>query len=224
MDPHGGPAFAAFAAGHGVHVLGIFLNEHLLASDVYERLAAKMDASPEVRHWEIGNELDVFTDIGVHRYLPIFLELQERVRKEYPQNILIPPAPAGAADGGERVREMLDGGLLALAERGELPVLSVHYYATGSAFLYALKKQIQRLPGSTEIWVTETGINHPDRHIEHVRTEYPRIRSQLRATRIYWYVFSECTGFALVSGLPEVCRLKEPVPSPLYRALTGGVL
>ncbi|HXV26922.1 MAG TPA: hypothetical protein VD862_02795 [Candidatus Paceibacterota bacterium] len=217
----GGSDFARWAIANGLEdVVGIFPNEFLRGSGAWDALRSEILANPGVDYWEIGNEIDVFTTMSVSEYMPIFLDLHRRAREEFPEKAVIAQAPIGGGDGAKYVEQMLDQGLLELARRGELPVLSLHFYSTGSTYIYTMKRQIQRLPGTTEIWVTETGIDDPGRHLEHVQTQYPRLRREWRATRIYWYVFAECTGFSLVSGLPGACPAT-PSYSPLYQALTG---
>jgi hypothetical protein len=214
--------FARWVTAQGGDVLAIFSNEHLRSPNVWDVLKEQMARNPDIRYWEIGNEIDVFTNITVAEYLPVFLDLHRRAGEEFPDRVVIPQAPCGGCQGAAHVREMMDGGLLSLAHQGRLPVVSVHYYSLHSTYLGDIKTQIERLPPSTQVWVTETGIPDVGRHVEHVRTEYPRIRSMVRATRIYWYVFAECSELSLVQGLASPCAVSPPQPSPLYMLLTGG--
>ncbi len=59
-------------------------------------------------------------------------------------------------------------------------------------------------------WSTQTG---------YVAEMYPRLRSALRAERIYWYVFSESSNYALVRGLADGTPVEY---SPLMNLLIGA--
>ncbi len=222
------PSVVAWAQGHGVQdVLGIFGNEHLRSPNVVDHFDAVVAANPAITHWEIGNEVELFIQMDVAEYMPVFMALYEHAKVKHPELVLIPHAPVGGGSSVDIIDGMMDQGILKLANDPDinrrLQVVSIHIYSFESAFIYKVKRQLQRLPATTEVWITETGLNAADwsAHPEFVATWYPRLRDLLRASRIYWYVFSECTNFSMVKGLSPTCP--EPIAySPLFTELTGS--
>jgi hypothetical protein len=71
--------------------------------------------------------------------------------------------------------------------------------------------------------VTETGIKDQSRHIGYVNEIYPNITNVLRAKKIFWYVFSECSEHSLVSNLSSACSGPK-ITSPLYNFLINLVI
>lgn len=209
---------AQWALARGAEdVLAILPNESLRDSPC-EALASAVARAPSAQYWEIGNEVSHFIDMTPEEYAGIFSIVADCAAMKHPDIVVMPAAPIGNAGGQDFLRRALDAGLLRLAVAGRLPLLAIHYYSTESSLLYGIKQQIQRLPPLTEVWVTETGVDSVDRHLPFVEREYPRMRSALRATRIYWYVFSDCSAYSLVRGLEEHCG-DAITYSPLYEVL-----
>ena len=150
-------------------------------------------------------------------YVPIYAAVAACAAQRHPDIVVMPGAPVGNNGGQDFLRGALDNGLL----QSPVPILALHYYSTGNQFLPDIKRQLQRFPASTEVWVTEAGFNGTAGHLSFVRDEYPRLRSAWRATRIYWYVFAECSQYSLVMGLPDTCAA-DVTTSPLYDLLKGG--
>ena len=211
---------ASWALANGADdVLGILPND-ALRGDPCAALDSAVRSAPAIRFWEIGNEVQLFVSMTPEEYVPIYAAVAACAEK-YPDIIVIPAAPVGVMGGVDFLRRALDLGLLELAQKGQARIIALHYYSTGSVYLPEAKRQVQRLPASTEIWVTETGIAIQAAHTDFVETEYPRLRANVRATRIYWYVFAECSEYSLVWGLPASCTDSVRL-SPLYTLLNGG--
>lgn len=212
--------FAEWLNFRGVEVLGLFENKYLRDPNVYQIFGEQVRQNPTVRVWEIGNEVTGFISMSPQEYMPIFRNLFYYVKTNHLDVKLAPQS-----DG---LGEMLDAGLDQLIRDG-LQIVTVHFYGRETLKvtlnLEDLEKQIARVPGTVQIWVTETGDNNWSNQISHVETNYPRLRSVLRAIRIFWYVFSECPvnsgDFSLIKGLPEQCAA-QPTLSPLFSVLTNG--
>jgi hypothetical protein len=135
----------------------------------------------------------------------------------------MPYAPVGGTEGASSVEAMMKmkNGMNYLAWQGELQVIALHVYSNSLAFFPRIKAEIERLPPNVQIWITETGVAQHSRHVDYVLDYYPKLRKMFHASRIYWYVFSECTDYSLVRGLASVCPENPPVYSPLYEQLVG---
>jgi hypothetical protein len=97
-------------------------------------------------------------------------------------------------------------------------IVAIHYYGYASEAIHRFSTQIHRLQFSVDVWVTETGIKEYSKHIGYVNEIYPNLRNVLRADKIFWYVFSECSEHSLVSDLSSGCGGNITL-SPLYGAL-----
>jgi len=213
---------AQWALSNGADdVLGI-LPDAMLKPDACAALQTVAGSTPSVRFWEIGNEVQLFITMTPQEYAPIFAAAVACVADKDLDIVVIPAAPVGNMGGQDFLRGALDAGILKLANDGRVPILALHYYSTGSNFMPDITRQIQRLPANTEVWVTETGVDDQAAQVGFVQAQYPRIHASWRATRIYWYVFSECSGYSLVSGLASSCKSTPPSLSPLYSLLKGG--
>ncbi|HTP56876.1 MAG TPA: glycosyl hydrolase [Candidatus Paceibacterota bacterium] len=212
---------AQWALSNGADdVLGI-LPDAMLKPDTCAALQSVVGSTPSIRYWEIGNEVQLFITMPPQEYALIFAAAVSCVTEKNLDVVVIPAAPVGNMGGQDFLRSALDAGILKLANDGHVPIVALHYYSTGSAFMSDMARQVQRLPANTEIWVTETGVDGQSAQIAYVKDQYPRIHASWRATRIYWYVFSECSGYSLVGGLAGTCK-STPAFSPLYTLLKGG--
>jgi len=213
--------FAAWFQSHGVEVLGLFENEHLRNPNVCQIFSQHVAQNPGVFVWEIGNEVQGFANMSSEEYMQIATPLFYYAKQNHPQIRLAIGAVAGNGSSADDLRRMIDAGLNQLCQDG-LEIVPIHFYSWNSTRLAEFRSQIVRLPISTRIWITETNDMPPswDTQIGYVAEMYPRLRSALRAERIYWYVFSEPSDFALVKGLANGTPADY---SPLMNLLIGTV-
>jgi len=211
--------FAAWFQGQGVEVLGLFENEHLRKPNVCKIFSQHVAQNPGVLVWEIGNEVQGFIGMSSEEYMQIVTPLFYYVKQNYPQIKLAIGAVAGNGGSADDLRRMIDAGLKKLCQDG-LEIVPIHFYSSSSTRLHEFKSQLSRLPISTRIWITETNDMPPNwsAQIRYVTEMYSRLRSALKAERIYWYVFSERSDFSLVKGLPDGLPAEY---SPLMKLLIG---
>lgn len=211
--------FAKWFQGHGVEVLGTFDNRYLRDPGICQNFSQHVAQNPGINVWEIGNEVSGFIGMQPEEYMKIFKNLYYYVRQNHPNVVIAAQAPGGNGAGADEFRRMIDNGLDKLCEQG-LQLVVIHFYSWKSTRLSEFKSQISRLPSYVRIWITETNDMPPSwgKQIGYVKEIYPKLRSSLRAERIYWYVFSEPSDFSLVKGLADSSPV---IYSPLMNALIG---
>jgi len=201
--------------GGRVEILGLFDNEHLRQPNVCEIFEGYVHDYPYIQYWEIGNEVEYFIDMSPEEYMMIFDKIYKSSRN---LNVtLLSQAPFGNIDGSKILKRMIDVGLNKYSDI----IVALHFYAFDSKAIHCFAGQVHRLPLSTKVWVTEAGVNKFSQHISFVNKIYPDIVSSLRAERIYWYVFSECSEHSLVMNLCPTCSGPKII-SPLYWQLVGS--
>ncbi len=213
--------FARWFQSHGVEVLGLFENEYLREPNVCEILSQHVISNPQITAWEIGNEVNNFVGMEAGEYISIFRKLFYYARQHHPHIAIVSQAPVGNGNGADILRRMIDAGLDRLCYEG-LPIVAIHFYSWKSLRLGEFQNQIARLPISTRVWITETNTMPPNwsEQVEYVKKVYPKLKSSLRAERIYWYVFSgERSDFSLVKGLVGGLPIEY---SPLMNLLVGN--
>ena len=179
---------------------------------------------PGVRVWQMGGELTGWK-VSPEKAMELFKALFHHVKQNYPWIILVSPATAGNGSSADDLRRMIDAGLDKLCQEG-LEIVSIHFYSWNSTRLAEFQSQVARLTISTRIWITETNDFPPNWSTQtgYVAEMYPKLRSALRAERIYWYVFSEGRNFhngefGLVKGLADYPPVEY---SPLMNLLIGA--
>ncbi|MDD4860427.1 MAG: hypothetical protein PHR56_09565 [Dehalococcoidales bacterium] len=201
--------------GGQIEVLGIFDNEYLRSPNVCEIFEGYVCSHSYIQYWEIGNEVEHFIGMSPEEYMIIFDKIYKSSRN---LNVtLLSQAPFGNIDGSKIFKRMIDAGLNKYPDI----IAALHFYAFDSKAIHYFAEQVDRLPLSTKVWVTEAGINQFSKHISFVNQIYPDIVNSLRAERIYWYVFSECGEHSLVSNLAPACTGSVMI-SPLYHKLIEG--
>lgn len=201
--------------GGRVEVLGIFDNEYLRESNVCEVFENYTRRHPYIKYWEIGNEVEYFINMQPEEYMPIFEKIYQTSKK---LNVtVLSQAPFGNIDGAKIFERMVKLGL----DKYPDIIVALHFYGYASEAIHKFAAQVHKLPFSTKVWVTEAGINQFSKHIGFVNQVYHDIQSSLRAERIYWYDFSECSEHALVSNLAPACAGAGIGISPLFSALIG---
>jgi len=217
--------FASWFQGQGVEILGTFNNEYLRDPNVCQIFSQHVAQNPGVFVWEIGNEVSGFPGCGFvgftpEEYMQIAMPLFYYAKQNHPNVRLAIGAVAGNGSSADNLRRMIDAGLNKLCQDG-LEIVPIHFYSWKSTRLAEFQSQIVRLPVSTRIWITETNDMPPNWSTQtgYVAEMYPRMRSALRAERIYWYVFSEPSDYALVKGLADGTPVEY---SPLMNLLIGA--
>ncbi len=201
--------------GGRVEVLGIFDNEHLREPNVCGVFESHVRRYPYIKYWEIGNEVEYFINMQPEEYMPIFEKIYQTSKK---LNVtVLSQAPFGNIDGARIFERMVKLGL----DKYPDIIVALHFYGYASEAMHKFAAQVHKLPLSTRVWVTEAGINQFSKHIGFVNQIYPDIVNSLRAERIYWYVFSECSEYSLVNNLAPACAGAGIGISPLFSALIG---
>jgi len=213
---------ARWAKERGADVLCIFGNVYLREPNIEEMFDYAVASSPSVDYWEIGNEVGKFSRMAPEEYMPIFLKLHQHVQKKYPNLVIMPYAPVGGNEGARSFEIMMNNGLRSLTMRrsGGIKVISLHVYGDSVLFFSRMKKEIESLPFGVQVWITETGVADFSKQVSYVLDIYPQIRKMFRASRIFWYVASECSEYSLIGGLANDCA-GTVTYSPLYQQLTG---
>lgn len=213
---------ARWAKERGADVLCIFSNNYLRESNIEELFDYAVASNPNVDYWEIGNEIGKFLGMDPEEYMPIFLKLHRHVQKNHPGLVIIPYAPIGGNEGSRSFEIMMKNGLqsLTMRQNGGIKLISLHVYSSSILFFSRMKKEIERLPIDVQVWVTETGIADFSKQVPYVLDIYPKIRKMFRASRIFWYLASECSEYSLIGGLASDCA-GTVTYSPLYQQLTG---
>jgi hypothetical protein len=200
----------------GIEVLGLFENEFLRDSNVVEIFHDQVRRYPYIQNWEIGNEVEHFIGMSAQEYMGIFDKIYQASRDW--DITLLSQAPFGNIDGAKFFEAMVNNGL----DKYTDIIVAIHYYGYASEAIHRFSTQVHRLSLSVDVWVTETGIKEYSKHIGYVNEIYPNIRNVLRAKKIFWYVFSECSEHSLVSDLSSGCGGNITL-SPLYNFLVDSV-
>ena len=212
----------------GVKLLGIVDNFYLIYDG--ENIERKIDeiirVYPYVKYLQIGNEYTTIVFQGdsslrkddprvtTEYYMKVFNRIYNHVTRNYPDITLLTYSILGSGQRGpDELEKMFNLGLRNM-DRQKV-IVAINCYSAGDASLYS--GTLNRL-GRYRVWVTESGYDNPDRHLDHVKYEYPAIKNILRAERIYWYVLWERTSFRLIDDFPDS---QSPARwfSPLFKAL-----
>jgi hypothetical protein len=145
---------------------------------------------------QILNEPTHFTGISPRTYVREFLApVYNDLKSEDPQLIVVSAAAVGNADGILRTRSMLDAGLESFCDR-----VAYHIYD---------RRWIPGLAGLTSrpVWVTESGITPPERHLDWITETFDEIRNGIEGVEEIFY-------FQLFDKEPERFRLIDIVADP----------
>jgi hypothetical protein len=213
--------------GLGLELLGLIGNEYLFEPDIERQIDRIFAAYPEIRYFQIGNEVTTILPptgptITIERYMDVFHRVYAHVQARHPgRAVLLTQATLGFGVYGPAELERMAQLGLADLDPNQV-IIAVNAYDPEAAVQY------RGLLGSTlrrfRVWVTESGVPDPERHVEFVRDKYPLIRNYLRAERVYWYVMwggdsGTDADFSLVkhpASYPHYWK------SPLFNLLAGG--
>jgi len=222
--------FGNWLAGQGVDVLGLFPNYHLRSPDFLKQLEGYINSNPYVKVWEIGNEvanpafmngpgMDATEYIGSRGAPGVFRRASAYMRDNHPELAVMTQS--------DFLPEMVKAGLGEVI--GDSPyntIIAIHpYHRLESNSIEEYRRELTKVAGQAgakpRVWATETGVNSWPAHIDFIRNYYPAYQKSLGTEVVLWYVFSECTDFALIRGLPQACSDGNITFSPLYKELVG---
>lgn len=175
----------------GVELLGLIGNEYLFLPDIEQQIDRIFAAYPEIRYFQIGNEVTTILPSGgptitIDEYMIVFKRIYDHVRRQHPgRAVLLTQSTLGfGVYGPSELERMIHLGLADLDP--DRVIVAINAYDPESASQYR-----GLLGGSLRpfrVWVTESGVADPTRHIPFVQEKYPLLRNYLRAERVYWYV------------------------------------
>lgn len=213
-------------ASHGIELVGIVDNVDLFGQDIEGVMDNVLSRYyPMITTYQLGNELSTIISrlqpqLPNEAYMDRLRRAYLHIKDTHPDVTLITYSTIGAGNkGSQDLQELVRLGLR------DIPpsrlIIGMNVYTD-----VALREQAavrNRHLRNYRVWVLETGISNPGQHIGHVQEFYPRIRSELAAERIYWYVLwggdgPPDVGFSLITR-PQTANF---IPSPLFTALTGG--
>ena len=145
---------------------------------------------------QILNEPTHFTGVTPQAYVRQFLApVYDYLKNQDPRLTVVSAAAVGNADGLLRTRAMLDVGLDNFCDR-----VAYHIYD---------RRWISRLAGMTArpIWVTESGVTPPERHLDWITETFDEIRSGIEEVE-------EIFVFQLFDNQPRGFRLIDIVAEP----------
>ncbi len=202
----------------GVELVGLINNEYLLDPNVEARIEEIYSAYPEVKYFQVGNEVTNFTSTTIVQYMVALRRVYDHTQRFYSDKILITQSTFGSGrTGGLELEEMVSLGLKEMSS--QKLIIGINVYTDEAVLEYS--RVIRSHLGGYRIWVMEAGncISSLSQ-VEFVKTFYPQLTRSLRAERIYWYVTWEGDENPKCSLISNV--LSPPlVYSQLFNELTG---
>ena len=209
----------------GVELLGLISNEYLFAQNIEAEIDRIFAAFPEIRYFQIGNEVTTILPstgptISIDEYMGVFHRIYRHVQSRHSgRAVLLTQSLLGhGVYGSTELEAMVALGLTDVDPQHVIIALNMYDLDHAGQYIGLLGGPLRRF----RVWVTESGIRDPARHLSWVRDEYPRLRNLVRAERVYWYVLwggdsSPDAGFSLIqhpAAFPDYWR------SPLLELLT----
>jgi hypothetical protein len=172
------------AASFGLDIVGIVDNADLFAPDVEGTFDRYRAAYPQVKTFQIGNEITTLPSapMSIDQYIDVFVRVYARVVSRYPDVTLVSQATFGAGKGGSADLAAEAAAFNARGVSGTRVVLGVNVYTETALAAYAIV--MPTIPSSFRIWVTETGETDPAGEVSYVTITYPQLHDVLRADRI----------------------------------------
>ena len=175
----------------GLDVLGLVSNEHLFDPDIEGAIDRIFDAYPEIRHFQIGNEVTTILPqsgptITIEQYAAVFKRVYDHVQARHPGlAILLTQSALGSGLRGPTELETLAS--LALSHMDpDRVIVAINAYDPDAVGQY--RGLLGGALRSFRVWVTESGMANPEGQSYFVRDKYPLLRRYLRSERVYWYV------------------------------------
>ncbi len=225
-NEQGGPVIDAISR-LGVEVLGLVSNEYLLDSNIEGALDHIFSAYPDIRHFQIGNEITTILpasgpQVSIEHYAALFQRAYNHVNAKYPgRAILVTQSALGSGLRGPTELETLARLALSRMDPDKV-IVAINAYDPDAVSQY--RGLLGGALRSFRVWVTESGVANPEGHTQFVRDKYPLLRRYLRAERVYWYVLwggdeGVDTEFSLIKSpmaFPSYWK------SPLFNLLVNG--
>lgn len=211
------------AASFGLDIVGIVDNADLFAPDVEGTFDRYRAAYPQVKTFQIGNEITTLpaTPMTIDQYVDLFVRVYTHVVSSYPDVTLVSEAPIGS---GSRGSTDLVTEAAAFTARGVSPsrvVLAMNVYTETALASYAAA--MPNIAPAYRIWVTETGETIPTSQIAYVTATYQQLQALLRADRIYWYaLWAGDAGVDSDYSLIKNATQPPIVPGPLFQVLSAS--
>lgn len=207
-------------------VLWILNNYYLFEPNIEQIIDQVVTWYPGIKYLQIGNEVTTILprngpQITIENYMDVLKKVYVYVQKKHPQITLVTQSTFGSGNYGSlELEKMKKLGLEKMSPERLIIGMNVYSISTARQNSYVLNRILGPCSSSFNsnkkckfrVWVTESGIDDPYRHIGFMQQVYPYLRSVLRAERIYWYVLYEESGHKLV-GL-------DGWTSPLFEILT----
>ena len=176
-----------------------------------------------VKTFEIGNEVDIFSSppMAPKKYAQVLRDIYEYVSAKYPWAKIIPAAFNGDVSGPGYLQNFVNADPDLIKRLG---VINIHCYRCEET-IPQYKEIINKLNAGrgadVKVWVTETGVQDWNEQINWVKNIYPKLKRELGAQRIYFYVFaqpstSSDSQFALLNWNQQKNTFEA---SPLYKVL-----
>lgn len=206
-------------------VLWILDNYYLFDPNIEDVIDQVFSWYPTIHYLQIGNETTTILpkagpQIPIEMYMEVFEKINAYVQRRYPGVVLLTQSTFGSGSRSSvELERMIELGLKEITPR-PIIIVSMNVYSISNANQnsYVVNSSLR----GYRIWVTESGVNDPSRHIGYVQRVYPFIRNTLRAERIYWYCLycgesGGDSGFGLIRDIMALTIWT----SLLYNALTG---
>jgi hypothetical protein len=174
------------ASSYGLEVLGIIDNADLFAPDVAAVFDQYAALYPQVRVFEVGNEITTSTmPMTIDQYVDVLGRIYVHVLAQYRNVMLVSQATFGSGTLGAQDLATMAPLLAAMGISPQHLIIGINVYTETALGAYAVV--LANSLAGYRVWVTETGVPDPSQQISFVGTFYPRLRAMLRAERIYWY-------------------------------------
>jgi hypothetical protein len=207
-------------ASFGVDIVGIVDNADLFAPDVEGTFDRYRAAYPQVRTFQIGNEITTLPGgaMTIDQYVDVFVRTYTHVVSRYPDVTLVSQATFGAGKGGSTDLAAEAAAFTSRVMSGARVVLGINVYTETALAAYAVV--IPSIPRGYRIWVTEAGETDPSGQVSYVTLTYPQLQNALRADRIYWYaLWAGDSGGDSDYSLIKNAASPPIAPGPLFQLL-----
>ncbi len=220
------PVIKMMGVDLGLEILGLIDNHFLFDPNIERRIYEIFNEwYPEIHYFQIGNETTTILrkpgpTLNIEKYMEVFKRIYNHVQNRYPNKVLITQSTLGSGIyGPTELEKMVDLGLAEMDPNKVIIGINSYDPANATQYFGVINGPLS----GYRVWITETGVKDPNRHISYVAANYKTLRNYLRAERIYWYVMwggdgPPDTDFSLIKNPGSYPNYWK---SPLFKALTG---